>query len=79
MYYLYILKSINYNKSYIGITNNIERRLAQHNQGYSFYTKKYKPWKLIYKKMYINRCEARKREKYLKAASGRKWLKKNIF
>jgi len=75
MYYLYILKSVNSPKSYVGITDNLERRLEQHNQGNSFYTKRYAPWLIIHNEKYKNRDEARKREKYLKTAVGRKFLK----
>jgi len=74
-YFLYILQSINYKKSYTGITNNLDRRLLEHNSKKHFYTKRYCPWKMIYSEKYDNLKEARKREKYLKSASGRKFLK----
>ena len=79
MYYIFILKSLVARKSYVGISDNIRRRLEEHNKGKGFYTKRYKPWKLIYKEEFSNRDEARKREKYLKSASGRRYLGKNIF
>ncbi len=74
MYYVYILISLKYKKTYTGISINPERRLRQHNSGYHSYTKRYKPWKVVYKKMFPTRMEARKREKYLKSATGRKWM-----
>ena len=76
MYYTYVLKSINHKKGYVGITDNLERRLYEHNSGRYIYTKRYLPWELIYKEDYKSRIEARKREKYLKSASGRRFLKK---
>ena len=79
MYIVYVLKSKNFPKSYVGITDNLERRLAQHNDSNSFYTKRYVPWFVIYKEEYENRVEARTREKYLKSAAGRKFLRKNVF
>jgi putative endonuclease len=75
-YYLYILKSENYSKSYVGISNDVERRLIEHNSGNSFYTKRYRPWKMIYTEDYNSVLDARKREKYLKSCAGRKFLKK---
>ncbi|OGM24999.1 hypothetical protein A3D00_03805 [Candidatus Woesebacteria bacterium RIFCSPHIGHO2_02_FULL_38_9] len=79
MYYTYILKSVNYSKTYTGITNNLTRRLNQHNNGYQFYTRKYKPWVMIHSEILGNRIEARKREKYFKSCAGRKWIKKSFF
>jgi len=76
MYYIYVLESVNYKKSYIGITDNLKRRLFEHNSGRYVYTKRYLPWELIYKEDYKSRIEARKREKYLKSSSGRRFLKK---
>jgi putative endonuclease len=71
--------STNYQKTYVGITENPTRRLSQHNNGSHFYTKRYIPWIIVHIEQYNNRLEARDREKYLKSAAGRKWLKKNIF
>jgi putative endonuclease len=79
MYFVYILKSLVARKSYVGISNNPERRIGEHNSGKSCYTKKYKPWRLVFKESFPNRKEARKREKYLKTSAGRKYLKKYIF
>lgn len=78
-YFVYILYSAEYRKTYVGITNDLERRLKQHNSGYHLYTKRYMPWAVIYKEEVNDRIEARKREKYFKAASGRKWIKQNLF
>lgn len=79
MYFVYILWSKTYNKTYTGITDNLDRRLIQHNQGYHAYTQRFRPWRILYTEMYADRLAARKREKYLKSAAGRRWIKKNIF
>jgi len=76
MYFVYILKSVNYKKSYVGITNNLKRRLDEHNSGKHVYTKRYLPWELIYREDYEFRAEARERERYFKSSSGRKFLKR---
>jgi len=61
------------------MTDNIERRFEEHNRGKSIFTRKYKPWVLIYKEQLADAKEARMREKYLKSASGRRFLKDKIF
>ncbi len=79
MYIVYVLKSSVANKSYVGFTDNLQRRLAEHNSGLSSFTKKYKPWNLIYRENFKNYDDAVKREKYLKSASGRKLVLKQLF
>jgi len=79
MYYVYILVSEVQLKTYTGITDNPERRLDQHNNKNSFYTKSYVPWQLIYLEELPDRELARKREKYFKSAAGRRWMKKEFF
>jgi putative endonuclease len=74
-YYVYILKSKNYNKTYIGYTNNLERRLREHNSGKSVFTSKFVPWELAYKEEFDQEIEARKKEKYYKSAAGRRKIK----
>ncbi|MFH0772751.1 MAG: GIY-YIG nuclease family protein [bacterium] len=75
-YYVYILKSRYHNKSYVGYTENVQKRLEEHNQGKNAYTKKYKPWILIHREEYGNKENAITREKYYKTHSGRNRLKK---
>jgi uncharacterized repeat protein (TIGR01451 family) len=72
MFIVYILYSANYGKTYVGFTNDLERRLREHNvtEG-SGYTLRYRPWALIYKEEYGAKAEAMKREKFLKTGVGR--------
>ena len=42
------------------------------------YTKKYRPWIVIYIEFYDNIIDARKREKWFKSGVGREWIKNNI-
>jgi putative endonuclease len=60
---------------YVGITNNINRRLAEHNNGENRSTKAYKPFVVIFKESFNSRIEARAREKYLKSGIGKEFLK----
>ena len=76
MYTVYILKSKKFKKSYVGYTNDLQRRLDQHNSGQSEFTSKYGPWDLIYSEEYNLQTDALLREKYFKTKQGRKFLKK---
>ena len=75
-YFVYILKSKIKEITYVGHTDNILRRLVEHNSGKSVFTRKYKPWNLIYKEEFPTEEEAIKREKYFKTAAGRRLIKK---
>ncbi|MFH0852303.1 MAG: GIY-YIG nuclease family protein [bacterium] len=74
MIYLYVIKSNEKNYRYIGITNELSRRLKQHNTGCNKSTKIYKPFTLIHSEEFQNYKEARKREVFLKSGIGRKFL-----
>ena len=75
MYYVYVIKSLVKNYIYVGMTNDIERRVLEHNSGENKSTKAYKPFILIHKEQFETRIEARKREKYLKSGIGKEFLK----
>ena len=79
MYKVYLLESISEKKWYVGYTpGNVLDRLKKHNSGQVQSTKAYKPWKLIYCEVYVNRSDATGREKFLKSGSGRNFLKKQL-
>jgi len=69
MFYIYILRSKKDNKLYIGSTNNLKRRFAEHNNGKVFSTKSRLPFELIYYEAYKSENDARKRESNLKLRS----------
>ncbi len=72
---VYALLSEKYGFIYVGMTANLERRLKEHNSGKSLYTKRFKPWKVIYKEAQPDLKAARQREKYLKSGVGKEFLK----
>jgi putative endonuclease len=72
---VYAIKSISHNIIYVGMTNDLERRIRDHNHSLNRSTKAYAPFELIYKKEFPTRIEARVHEKYLKAGSGKEFLK----
>ena len=75
MFFVYAIKSLVANYIYVGLTDNIERRLKQHNEGKGRATKPYKPFNLIHVESFDTRIEARNREKYLKTGVGKEYLK----
>ena len=75
MYFVYAIKSDKDGRIYVGLSSNIKRRILEHNSGYVFSTKGYRPWRLIYKETVSTRIEARTREKYLKSGVGKALLK----
>ena len=79
MWYVYILKSQNHPFIYIGSTNDLERRLHEHNNGGSAATKPFRPLDL---KAYVAVATMEKAlslEKYFKGGSGAAILKKRIL
>ena len=66
MYYVYILKSIKDKKLYIGYTNNLSRRIREHNSKLNQSTKSRTPFKLVYCEAYQSHQDAKKREYNLK-------------
>ncbi len=76
--YVYILKSLKDGKMYIGCTNDLNRRLREHNQGKSFATKARTPFEIVYFEGYRNREYAEERERFFKTGWGRQYIKKNL-
>ena len=68
LYYVYLILSKKLNKyiSYVGYTNNIEKRITLHNNSKGAKFTKGKRWKLIYLVKYYNKNNAMKEEYKLK-------------
>ena len=79
MYIIYVIKSEVDNRLYVGFTENIERRIKEHNSGKTRSTKGYIPWVIVYKEEINERSLARQREKYLKSGCGKEFLKKILY
>ena len=74
IYLTYVLRSNKDYKRYIGSTNNLNRRIAEHNAGKVISTRRRKPMELIFLKKFATRKEAETYEKFLKTGKGREWL-----
>jgi len=78
MYYVYVLQSLKDGNMYTGFTTDLENRLKQHNTGRVDSTKSRIPLKLIYYEACIDQKDALHREKYLKTAYGKRYLKSRL-
>lgn len=80
MHYVYLLQSDVDHTWYIGETNNLRRRLWEHNHGTKAYTSRKAPWKLLYYEAYPTEQAAYERERKLKAhGKGLAELKRRIL
>ena len=80
MYFVYIIRSKSTGKYYTGMTNDLTRRLMEHN-GHHLSTKttfKLTDYELVYSEELVDRTSARKREKYLKSGAGRELREKIV-
>ncbi len=72
---LYILFSSSHLRTYVGQTENIQKRIGEHNGGKVKSTKAYVPWEMIWSEEFMSRDDALKREKYYKSSAGRQKIK----
>ncbi len=75
MYYTYVLRSLRDGTFYFGSTQDLVKRLDEHNEGRVRYTKGHCPYELFYTEEFQSRSEALKREKYFKSIAGYRWLR----
>ena len=78
-YYVYVLQSQKDRQFYVGYTKKLTERLQMHNKGKVNSTKKRTPLDLVYWEGCLNQQDATKREKYLKTARGKKYIKNRII
>lgn len=77
--YVYVLHSERHNRYYVGMTENLARRLAEHNSKKNRSTKPYTPWKVVYYEAHRHKIDAaRREEKYLKTTQGKQALRRMI-
>jgi putative endonuclease len=80
MFYVYIIRSIsNKDQIYIGASENLKQRIADHNNGKSPHTAKFTPWELERYSAFPDKLTAYNFESYLKSHSGRAFAKKRLM
>jgi len=79
-YYVYLIRSDSFpNQRYIGYTTDLKNRLKAHNNGYSKYTAKYKPWALVTYHAFSDKNKAQAFEYYLKTGSGQAFANRRFW
>ncbi len=80
MKYVYILRSVKYpDKTYTGLTSDVQKRLEAHNAGQSPHTSKFRPWTLVTYLGFSSMENADEFERYLKTGSGRVFAVKRLW
>lgn len=80
IWYVYIIRSLaNPEQQYVGASEDLKRRLADHNAGKSVHTAKFKPWELLWYCAFPDKFKALEFEKYLKSHSGRAFSTKRLI
>jgi len=57
---------------------DLKKRMKEHNEGRSKYTKIHRPYSLIYYEACLNKVDAFAREKYLKSGMGKRYLRNRM-
>jgi len=78
MYYVYVLLSLKDSKFYIGFSEDINKRLADHNAGRNTSTKVRRPLELIYHEAHLSKDDALRREAYFKTTKGKSTLRQML-
>lgn len=73
-FYVYVLESLRDGHRYIGFTNNLKKRIEEHENSKVFSTKSRLPIRLIYFEGCLDEIDAKRREHYLKTTQGRRFL-----
>ena len=74
MYTLYILYSEPFDRFYVGYTNDLDRRISEHNRKKGKFTDAGIPWKLVYSELYTNKKDAMQRERLIKSRKSKPFI-----
>ena len=79
MYTVYVLYSPSSKKIYVGYSSDLASRLKSHNElATKGFTVRYRPWVLTYTEEFATKTDALRREKQLKSAKGRAFIKQIV-
>jgi putative endonuclease len=76
--YVYVLRSLEDHQFYVGLTRDLPQRVQQHNNGLVTSTRKRVPLELVYWEGCLSENDAAQREKYLKSAWGKRYIKTRL-
>ena len=78
--YVYLLQSERVPRQrYVGTTEDLNERLAEHNAGASPHTSKWRPWKLVVAIYFADANKAAAFERYLKKGSGHAFARRHFW
>ncbi len=78
IWYTYVLYNKKLNKFYIGSTNNLKRRIKEHQNSKTQTTSMGGKWNLVYYEACLAKKDAQERERQLKTGFGRGYLRKRL-
>ncbi len=79
MHYAYILESeVSPGRHYIGSTDDLKRRLGEHNAGKCVHSEKFRPWSIKTYFAFREKSVAQRFERYLKTGSGREFARRHF-
>ncbi|MBC7912783.1 MAG: GIY-YIG nuclease family protein [Pyrinomonadaceae bacterium] len=74
LFFVYIIYSAKLDRYYVGHTEDLAKRLNDHNTGLSTYTSRDNSWRLVYSEEFAERNLARMRELAIKRKKSRKYI-----
>jgi predicted GIY-YIG superfamily endonuclease len=78
--YVYLLHSLSDRRQrYVGLTDDLKRRLEEHNNGKSPHTSKYQPWEIEVAIRFDDEQKAALFERYLKSGSGHAFAQRHLW
>ena len=78
--YVYLLRSTSHpDQRYIGLSEDLKKRLAEHNAGRSPHTNKFRPWELVVAVYFADVQKAEAFERYLKHGSGHAFANRHFW
>jgi len=78
VFFVYLPQSEKSGRYYVGCTEDVARRLAQHNAGMSKATRELRPWRLVHTEKYQTLAEARRREAQLKPWKNPEYMRRAL-
>ena len=79
MFTVYVLHSDKFDKIYVGYTSDLSTRIKSHNElATKGWTVRFRPWRIIHTEIFESKADAMQREKQLKTAMGREWIRQLI-
>ena len=75
MFYVYVLQSNKNKQLYVGRTDNLQKRIKQHQDRKTFTTNRLNPMTLVFYESFFDKKDAIRRERYLKTSKGKSSLR----